>query len=410
VSTFEKFDLPSPILQSLKAMSFETPTPIQAQAIPAGLTGKDIMGMAQTGTGKTAAFGIPIAVSLLNNPKQNAVVLAPTRELAVQIHEFFKQLTAQSPQLISSLLIGGTSLKAQFRELGRRPRVLIATPGRLMDHLNRNPKLLIDSTLLAIDEADRMLDMGFAPQLNKIRHYLPKKRQTFMFSATFPANIKKLANEYLSQPVEISVGQASRPVQKIEQAVIETTQQAKNDKLMDELNVRKGSVLIFARTRSRTNRLTRHLLDYGYKVAKIHGDCTQSQRQTAIEGFRNGKYRVLVATDIASRGLDIDDIGHVINYDLPQAPEDYVHRIGRTARNGKGGQSLSLLTPEDREAWHTIARFTGIGSMGIAAAPAGSKAKKPQQQGRRPGARPTAAGPGGKKKARNNRRWQGRSH
>ncbi|OFZ17973.1 MAG: hypothetical protein A2Z20_06915 [Bdellovibrionales bacterium RBG_16_40_8] len=363
--TFEQFNLPASLLNTLKTMSFTVPTPIQIKAIPVGLTGKDVMGTAQTGTGKTAAFSIPLIVSLLHNPQQNALILAPTRELAIQIHSVIRQLTANSSELVSSLLIGGLSMKQQLRELARRPRILIATPGRLVDHLGRQSNLLTQTSLLVLDEADRMLDMGFISQLNAIKRFLPKKRQTFMFSATFPKSIKQLAKEYLFQPVEVSVGEIAKPIQKVSQAIIQTTHKEKNDRLVDELNVRQGSVLIFARTKHRTNRLTRYLLEFGYKAAKIHGDCSQGQRRSALEGFRAGKFRILVATDIASRGLDINDIGHVINYDLPQAPEDYVHRIGRTARNGKNGQALCLLTPEDRRAWQDIARFTGQTSTGF---------------------------------------------
>jgi superfamily II DNA/RNA helicase len=253
-------------------------------------------------------------------------------------------------------------MRMQNKQLGRRPRIIIATPGRLMDHLQRQNQLLSQTAILVLDEADRMLDMGFAPQLQKIRKFLPRERQTFLFSATYPKNIRQLASEYLRAPVEISVGEVSKPVLKIQQEVLETTVKDKNNRLMDELNKRQGSVLIFARTKNRTDRLTRFLLDYGYKASKIHGDCSQAQRQKSIDSFRSGRIRILVATDIASRGIDIPDIGHVINYDLPQAPEDYVHRIGRTGRNGKEGHALCLLTPEDRNAWKFIARAAGMSS------------------------------------------------
>jgi len=360
--SFNTFDLPPSVIQSLTDMKFHKPTPIQAKAIPFGLKGQDVMGLAQTGTGKTAAFGIPIVVRLLSQQRQNALILAPTRELATQIHTFIQNLTRQTPHISSCLLIGGVPMYHQTRALGKRPRILIATPGRLVDHMTRLPKLLENTSMLVLDEADRMLDMGFAPQLAKVRKFLPRERQTFMFSATFPKNIRQLASEYLFKPVEVKTEETFKPVQKIAQSVVETTHKEKNNRLMAELDKRQGSILIFARTKSRTDRLTRYLLDYGYKVSKIHGDCSQSQRQKAIDSFRSGKIRLLVATDIASRGIDIPNIGHVINYDLPQMPEDYVHRIGRTGRNGKEGQALCLLTPDDRQAWKTIAKLAGIHS------------------------------------------------
>lgn len=337
-------------------MNFVRPTPIQEKAIPVALTGRDVMGMAQTGTGKTAAFAIPVLARLQSLDGKTALVLAPTRELALQIFDVFKKLNGTADTMKCALLIGGVPLGPQHRELARKPRVLIATPGRLVDHLNHQPKLLSQLAIVVVDEADRMLDMGFRPQLKQIRKYLPVKRQTMMFSATFPDDIQKLAAEFLYQPEKVSVGEAMKPVRKIEQTVIETTAKEKNDILLDELNARQGSVLIFARTKHRTHRLMRYLQDYGYKVTYLHGDRTQAQRKNAIEGFRRGDFRILVATDIASRGLDIDDIAHVINYDLPQVAEDYVHRIGRTARNGKSGQALCLLTPEDRSHWRTIKR------------------------------------------------------
>ncbi|NJM09668.1 MAG: DEAD/DEAH box helicase, partial [Bdellovibrionaceae bacterium] len=224
---------------------------------------------------------------------------------------------------------------------------MIATPGRLVDHLRSQPKLLWASSILVLDEADRMLDMGFAPQLKTIFRHLPKQRQTMMFSATFPPEIKRLANELLHKPVEASVGQPSTPIQKINQTVIQTTQKQKNEVLLDELNTREGSVLIFTRTKHRTDRLSKYLGSYGYRVTRIHGNRTQGQRKQAIEGFRSGQFRILVATDIASRGLDIPHIEHVVNFDLPQAPEDYIHRIGRTGRAGAEGSAISFITPED---------------------------------------------------------------
>lgn len=357
MSNFDAFKFPPSIAKALKTMNFNEPTPIQAKAIPFGLEGRDVLGMAQTGTGKTAAFSLPLCVRLMNQPHQSGLVLAPTRELAMQIHAFIKKLAGNNVQLQPALLIGGASMHLQVAQLRRKPRILVATPGRLTDHLRSQPKLLARTSILILDEADRMLDMGFLPQIRTILRALPKIRQTLMFSATFPPEIKKLTQEFMYKPELVTVGAPSRPVEKIEQVVVQTTHKEKNDVLLDELNARQGSVLIFARTKHRTDRLSRYLESYGYQVARIHGDRSQAQRRMAIEGFAKGHFRILVATDIASRGLDINNIAHVINYDLPQVPEDYIHRIGRTARNGRGGQALCLLTPDDKQMWRSISRL-----------------------------------------------------
>lgn len=357
-SNFDQFQFPPSIGKALNSMGFVKPTPIQEKAIPLALSGRDVIGMAQTGTGKTAAFSLPMAVRLMNQPHQGGLVLAPTRELAMQIHEFIKKLAGKNVQLQPALLIGGASMNQQVSFLRRKPRIIVATPGRLCDHLRSQPKLLIRSSILVLDEADRMLDMGFLPQIRTILKALPRPRQTMMFSATFAPELKKLSQDFLYKPEVVSVGAPSRPVEKIEQSILQTSHKEKNDVLLDELNARQGSVLIFTRTKHRTDRLSRFLESYGYKVARIHGDRSQAQRRMAIEGFAKGHFRILVATDIASRGLDIENIAHVINYDLPQVPEDYIHRIGRTARNGRGGQALCLLTPDDRQMWRSITRLT----------------------------------------------------
>lgn len=357
MSKFSDFPLSPSLQKALTALQFFSPTPIQTKAIPLVLDGKDVVGLAQTGTGKTGAFAIPLIERLLREPHSSCLVLAPTRELAMQIHAFVKGLLGKNTQLRAALLIGGASMHMQNVELRRHPRMLIATPGRLVDHLRSHAQLLRRTNMLVLDEADRMLDMGFLPQLKVVLRALPQQRQTLMFSATFAPEVKTLSAQFLRQPVEVSVGEVSRPVQRIEQQIIQTTQKDKNEILLDELNARQGSILVFTRTKLRTDRLAKYLLSYGYEVARIHGDRTLAQRRNAIEGFRGGQFRILVATDIAARGLDIADIAHVINYDLPQVAEDYVHRIGRTARNGKGGRALCLLTPEDRQLWRAISKI-----------------------------------------------------
>ena len=357
MNSFQDLNLPEALASALRSIHFQQPTPIQAQAIPVGIAGGDLIACAQTGTGKTAAFCIPAAIQLLRNPGKTALVLAPTRELALQIEVFWRTLTQYMPELRVSCLIGGAAFGAQTRSLSRRPRLIIATPGRLLDHLERRTLSLASAGFLVLDEADRMLDMGFAPQLTRILRVLPKARQTLLFSATWDSSLDQLARNYLQKPSRITVGTASRAASTVNQALISTTGARKNETLLDELNQRQGSVLVFARTQHRTDRLARYLNSYGLEVGRIHGGRSQGQRNSALTAFREGNVRILVATDIAARGIDVADIAHVINYDLPQAPQDYIHRIGRTGRAGAQGTALSLLTPEDRVQWAEISRL-----------------------------------------------------
>lgn len=357
MKSFKELSLPLELDRALTGMNFHTPTPIQALAIPVALMGRDLIGCAQTGTGKTAAFCIPLIVNLAKNPAKTALILAPTRELAMQIETVFKTLSKNYNDMRAALLIGGASMGPQFKALRAKPRVLVATPGRLMDHLRQRSVSLAKAEILVLDEADRMLDMGFAPQLNEILRFIPKNRQTMLFSATMPEEIRKLAAKYLHNPERVTVGTVSQPARTISQSIVETTQSNKNKTLVDELGSREGSVLIFARTKRRTDRVAKFLYEGGYRVSRIHGDRTQKQRNDAIEGFRNGKFNILVATDIAARGIDISHIAHVINYDLPAVAEDYIHRIGRTGRAGAEGKALSFVTPEDRGIWRDITRL-----------------------------------------------------
>jgi superfamily II DNA/RNA helicase len=354
---FNDLSLPEAIQKALRAMNFEKPTPIQAQAMPAALKRQDIIGLAQTGTGKTAAFCIPTLVRILTEPDLTALILAPTRELAQQIDGVWKSLTRFSKESRSAVLVGGSPMQPQIRDLAQRPRLLIATPGRLIDHLNRKSTDLSQTGILILDEADRMLDMGFAPQLEQILRFVPQKRQTLLFSATWNPTMDGLSKKYLKSPVRVSVAATSQTAQTISQSMVSTTSQNKNNALIDELNQRQGSVLVFARTKSRTDRVAKYLASYGMDVCRIHGGRTQGQRNSALSAFRDGRARVLVATDIAARGIDVARIAHVINYDLPQATEDYVHRIGRTGRAGAKGQAVSLVTPEERSQWREIAKL-----------------------------------------------------
>jgi ATP-dependent RNA helicase DeaD len=357
MESFQELGLPEFLGKSLKQMNFSKPTPVQAQAIPAALEGKDVIASAQTGTGKTAGFGIPLLTFLSKNPDQTALILTPTRELAAQVLEVLRKLTGTHHLGGSVLLIGGANMGGQISALLRKPRLIIGTPGRVIDHLGRGSLNLSKAGFLVLDEADRMLDMGFAPQLEEIRKRLPAQRQTLLFSATLPDDIKSMGARYLKDPVRIAVGETTQPIAKINQMVIHTSEGKKYDELTAELNERQGTVLVFARTQSRVERLAEKLKESGFKVTRVHGGRTQSQRRQAIEQFREGSYRILVATDIAARGLDIHHIAHVINYDLPRNPEDYIHRVGRTARAGAEGASLCLLTPEDRGLWERILRL-----------------------------------------------------
>ena len=357
MTNFEKFHLSESLLKALKAMGYVTPTPIQEQAIPIVLTGRDLVGLAQTGTGKTAAFGIPIIMALQKDPQAQALILVPTRELALQIHTVFKDLARYSINFSSCVLIGGVSMYAQTRAMPRRPRLVIATPGRIIDHLQQRTLSLSGFGIVVLDEADRMLDIGFEPQIRRVLQHVPKQRQSLLFSATFPKTIERLASQYMVNPARVSIGKVAEPVTKIEQLVVNTTSADKNSALVKELNERKGSVLIFARTKHRTDRLARYLNEQGFKAERIHGNRTQGQRVKAMQAFRTQDVRILVATDIASRGIDVPHIAHVVNYDLPEDAKDYVHRIGRTARAGAGGNALCLLTPEDRWKWREISRF-----------------------------------------------------
>ena len=353
MNSFQELSLPPRIAENLIKLGFLEPTPIQSQAVPIVLSKRDLIGIAQTGTGKTGAFSIPLLIRLHKLSEKMALVLVPTRELAIQIDTFWKSLTQGLPEIQSAALIGGMSMQGQIQALRKKPRLVVATPGRLVDHLNRGTVILSKTEVLVLDEADRMLDMGFAPQLTQILRFLPKVRQTLLFSATWSSSMNSLAAKYLKDPVRVSVG-TSQVVTRIQQSVLAMVPQNKNEALLDQINQSGGAVLVFARTQARTDRVARYLSEYGLEVNRIHGGRTQAQRNSALENFRSGRIKILVATDIAARGIDVSAIHHVINYDLPQAPEDYVHRLGRTARAGASGFATSFITPEDRNQWRNI--------------------------------------------------------
>lgn len=354
---FTSLGLPDSLMASLTQMGFTTPTPIQEKAIPLALQGKDILGSAQTGTGKTAAFAIPLINHLINSPRGGALVLTPTRELAVQVLDTIHQLLGKRSPIKTALLIGGESMGKQFGQLRYSPRIIVGTPGRINDHLNRGSLKLNQTDFLVLDETDRMLDIGFGVQLEKIATYLPEKRQTMMFSATMPANIIKLSSKYLTQPERISIGSTTTPLAKIKQEIIYTSEAEKYSQLLTQLEKRTGSILVFVKTKRGAERLMEKISRQDYKADTIHGDLRQSKRDRVIQAFRDQRFRILVATDVAARGLDIPHLEHVINYDLPQCPEDYIHRIGRTGRAGAEGSAINLISPDDGRKWHAIHRL-----------------------------------------------------
>ena len=354
MENFEGLNLSPLLAASLAKMNYTSPTPIQAKAIPLALQGRDIMGSAQTGTGKTAAFSIPLIQTLLTNPRANALVLTPTRELGKQIMDIMHQLLGENSGIKTAFIIGGESMGKQYNQLRARPRLIVGTPGRINDHLERGTLKLNETNFLVLDETDRMLDMGFTVQLERIFKYLPAVRQTLMFSATLPENIVQMSHKYLTNPERIAVGSTIAPAKNIQQDVVNVSEDGKYDELIKQLDERKGSVIIFVKTKYATERLAKRLSKESFSAEAINGDLKQSRRDRVIKEFRAQEYRILVATDIIARGLDVPHVAHVINYDLPQVPEDYIHRIGRTARAGAEGASLCLITPQDGRKWRAI--------------------------------------------------------
>lgn len=359
-TTFHALGLSEATLRAIGDVGFAEPTPIQAHAIPACLEGRDVLGCAQTGTGKTAAFVIPMIERLADAPSgpPRGLILAPTRELALQIQHTVEKL-GRNRRVFATTIVGGEDMQAQVRALRQRPTIVVATPGRLLDHMWNGTVSLAHFSIVVLDEADRMLDMGFAPQLNQILDALPDERQTLLFSATMPADVSTLARVCVKDPVSVQVGKPAAPAAGVTQTVRHTTHEEKTPLLLALLKEPGERVLVFTRTKHRADRLGRTLEGVGHRVAVIHGDRRLSQRRTALEGFRRGKFRILVATDIAARGIDVANIAHVINYDLPNSPEDYVHRIGRTARMKAVGRATSFVTADDHHQIRSIEKLLG---------------------------------------------------
>jgi ATP-dependent RNA helicase RhlE len=344
MTTFSELPLSASLQQKLAAAQFTTLTPIQEQAIPPALEGKDVIGTAQTGTGKTLAFLLPMIELLRREPSKQAkaLVLLPTRELAQQVHVQFEMLCGKNI-CKAALVIGGVSEKTQIQHLRSGAGLIIATPGRLQDFIDRRLVDLRQVKLLVLDEADRMLDMGFLPAIRRVLKSLPEDRQTLCFSATMEQSVASLVHEYMRNPVRVALGSVLKPAESVELAAYEVRPDGKMDALRQLLYAESGQTLVFARTKRGAERIAKTLARDGFTAAMIHGDRSQSQRNAALAGFQDGRHQVLVATDVASRGLHVDDVAHVINYDLPKMAEDFIHRVGRTGRAGSQGRASSLI-------------------------------------------------------------------
>lgn len=358
--SFDSFNLHPRILTNVQTLGYQTPTPIQHQSIPAVLLGQDVMGLAQTGTGKTAAFALPIINRLMTGPRSivRALIVAPTRELAQQIYEAFVEL-CQGTGLRCIPIFGGVKINPQIKNLERGVEIVVACPGRLLDHLQQRTIDLSKVEVLVLDEADQMFDMGFLPSIRKLMRQLPKKRQTLLFSATMPGAIDELAYEVLSEPVIVKIGH-SAPATSVKQTLFPVPPHLKSSLLISLLKKTTiDSVLVFTRTKHTAKQVARKLEDAGFRATSLQGNLSQNKRQQAMNGFRDGSIQVLVATDIASRGIDVSGISHVINYDIPSTVEAYIHRIGRTGRADKLGEAYTLITHEDNAEVRTIERVLG---------------------------------------------------
>lgn len=354
MQSFYEYNLSDNLNKSLKTLGFKNPTEIQSKTIPIALKRHDILASAETGSGKTAAYLIPLIhhISILGNV--SGLILTPTRELAQQVTDVSKSLVGYKSKIETALIVGGASMNNQLRQLKKRPKIIVGTPGRINDHLEKRTLNLKYFNFFVLDEADRMLDMGFEDQVEKIIRFLPSKRQTLLFSATLPKEIIKLSSKYLNNPKRADVKENNVIKTQIKQKILNTKTELKYNQLVDEIALRKGSILIFVRTKYSTEKLKKRLMKDTVKSSALHGDLRQNKRSRILKDFRDDKFRILIATDIASRGLDVPHIEHVINYDLPQVPEDFIHRIGRTARAGSVGEAVSFITPNDKRMWKSI--------------------------------------------------------
>jgi len=406
---FSDLGLAEPLLRAVAAEGHAHPTPIQSRAIPLVLNGRDVLGIAQTGTGKTAAFVLPVLDRLVRAPAPpvekgcRALILVPTRELAAQVIEGLRSY-GRYLSIRSTMVIGGAKPSPQVRALARGVDIIVATPGRLLDHLGSGAVRLNGAEAVVLDEADHMLDLGFLPAIRRIMKAVPEHRQTMLLSATMPKAIRALAADFLNDPAEVSVAPAARPIERIAQSVMHVAAGDKRTVLVDVLGQPQvARAIVFTRTKRGADRVTEHLERAGLPAMAIHGDRSQSQRTKALAGFRGGQVSILVATDIAARGIDVDDVSHVINFDLPNVPEAYVHRIGRTARAGKAGTAISLCDPTEHGLLRDIERLIGspindpVASCGTGA---GAPLLRPSLQGHH---RPASPGPSGPQRRRRGR-------
>ena len=357
--SFSSFNLDPSLLRGVAGLSFTAPTPIQRDGIPPALEGRDILACAMTGSGKTAAFALPILQRLLGKKRgtTRALVLAPTRELAAQIVEHFKDL-GRHTGIRAAAVYGGVGMEPQERALRNGADVIVACPGRLLDHFRHSYARLAGLEVLVLDEADRMLDMGFLPDIRRILKHLPPPAQTLFFSATLPPPIRELSRQMLRNPVALNVERPAAPATGVRQAIYQVRQEVKSALLLELLRRENAiqNALVFTRTKHRANRLAQFLVRQGIACERVHGNRSQAQRTEALAGFKNGRYRVLVATDIAARGIDVEGLSHVVNFDVPHVPEDYIHRVGRTARAGATGEALTFVSPEETNELRAIER------------------------------------------------------
>ncbi|WP_243405152.1 DEAD/DEAH box helicase [Pelagivirga sediminicola] len=402
MNLFEEMGLPAVLVRKLGQMGITDPTPIQSHAIPHALNGHDVMGLAQTGTGKTAAFGLPLIAEMMEAddrplPKAaTSLILAPTRELANQIRDTLLPLVKDTPMKIN-VVVGGASIGPQIKRLEKGTHILVATPGRLLDLIDRRALRLDATRFLVLDEADQMLDMGFIHALRKIAALLAKERQTMLFSATMPKQMEEIAGSYLVNPKRVQVSPPGKAADKVSQAVHFIAKAEKPNLLIELLGAHKGELaLVFGRTKHGSDKLARKLESAGFKVAAIHGNKSQGQRERALKAFRDGEVKVLVATDVAARGLDIPDVKHVYNFDLPNVPENYIHRIGRTARAGKDGAAIAFCAPDEMGELKDIQKVMGL-SIPIASGRAWEELPDPKAKSNGGGGRGRGrpGGPGG---------------
>jgi superfamily II DNA/RNA helicase len=384
MTTFKDFALPEALQHKLDALGFDKPTPVQERAIPAALEHRDILGSAQTGTGKTAAFAIPLLTKIMNHADVYGIIVTPTRELALQVDEQIRAFLSAKSKIRSVVLIGGASIERQVQALGKRPKIIVGTPGRIIDHLERKSLDLSGFNYVVLDETDRMLDMGFSAPIAEIFSHVSKERQTLLFSATLPKNIQKISAQYLQNPVRIEMGQVNSVGDNIVQSTQFVSKDGKFEMLVDSLREHDQSAIVFMNSKFATEKMAKRLKSAGITAEAIHGDLRQSRRERVISNLRDCKFRVLVATDVAARGIDVPHIHQVINFDLPRQTEDYIHRIGRTGRNGAQGIALNLATRDDMEKLNDIERLINPKAAKSAHnRPTGKPArKKPQAKGR----------------------------